>query len=97
MRHTIRGARHVIYFGLPENADFYPGLMNAAGGEDDDDGGGVDADNAATAPLDIRAPVSCLSLFTKYEAHALERIVGTNHCERMVKGGKNTFLLTSRA
>jgi len=84
MRHNIKGARHLILFGLPEHAEFYPGLMNMlmVGPSGDSD-------------VEVEAPSSCLALFTKYDAHALERIVGTKHCERMVKGEKNTFLFCS--
>ena len=84
MRHKIKGARHLIFFGLPEHAEFYPGLMNMLM-----EGPSGDSD------VEVEAPSSCLALFTKYDAHALERIVGTKHCERMVKGEKNTFLFCS--
>ena len=84
MRHKIKGARHLILFGLPEHAEFYPGLMNMLM-----EGPSGDSD------VEVEAPSSCLALFTKYDAHALERIVGTKHCERMVKGEKNTFLFCS--
>jgi len=84
LRHGIKGARHLILFGLPEHAEFYPELMNmlmeGASGESE---------------VEVEAPSSCLALFTKYDAHALERIVGTKHCERMVKGEKSTFLFCS--
>ena len=84
MRHKIKGARHLILFGLPEHAEFYPGLMNMLM-----EGPSGDSD------VEVEAPSSSLALFTKYDAHALERIVGTKHCERMVKGEKNTFLFCS--
>jgi U3 small nucleolar RNA-associated protein 25 len=81
LRHTIKGARHLILFGLPEHPEFYPNLMNMLVGND--------------PRMEVDAPPSCLSLFTKYDAHALERITGTKNCERMVKGEKNTFLFSS--
>ena len=45
--------------------------------------------------LDIDSPMSCLNLFTKYDAQCLERIVGTKHSERMVKSEKKAFLFSS--
>jgi len=89
MRHVIKGARHIILFGLPENMLLYPDLVNMlmaapdGGSRNDEDG------------LGVEEPLSCLALFTKYDALALERIVGTGHCERMVKGEKSTFLFCS--
>ena len=87
MRHLIKGAKHLIMLGLPENAQFYPELLNML----------TDVQSHAndeTADIDS-SPVSCLNLFTKYEAQNLERIVGTKHSERMVKSEKKTFLFSS--
>ena len=84
LRHGIKGARHLILFGLPEHAEFYPELMNM-----------LMEGPSGESEVDVEAPSSCLALFTKYDAHALERIVGTKHCERMVKGEKSTFLFCS--
>ena len=84
LRHKIKGARHVIFFGLPEYAEFYPDVVNMLSNnvEEDDDGDG-----------DItRMPMSCLSLFTKFDAHQLERVVGTAHTDRMVKGEKSSYM-----
>jgi len=90
MRHHIKGARHLIMFGLPEHAEFYPELSNMLSWrpneEDVADGEEL---------MDISAPASCLNLFTRYDAHSLERIVGTKHSNRMVKGDKRTFLFNS--
>ena len=88
MRHHIKGAKHLIMFGLPEHAEFYPELLNMLSWrpkhtEDEE------------YQLDISTPSSCLNLFTKYEAHNLERIVGSKHSDRMIKGEKNTFLFQS--
>ena len=87
MRHNIKGIRHLVFFGLPEHAAFYPSVVNmlndglsATSTEDDD----------AT-----RLPLSCLSLYTKFDAHQLERIVGASHTERMIKGDKSSFLFCS--
>jgi len=79
-RHAIKGVRHVIFLGLPECPDFYSDHVNRLL-----DGFEEEAD--ADAPS-----ASSLALFTKYEAHALERIVGSSNCSRMIKGEKSTFL-----
>lgn len=79
-RHTIKGAKHLIFFGLPEHTEFYSDVVNMLNmGISDDLHGGS----------------SCLALFTKYEAHALERICGKQNGERMLKGEKSTFMFVS--
>ncbi|KAL7525772.1 hypothetical protein ACHAXR_002825 [Thalassiosira sp. AJA248-18] len=88
LRHKIKGARHVIFFGLPEYADFYPSIVNML-----NEGllsNGIEEDDDAS-----RMPMSCLSLFTKFDAHQLERVVGTSHTERMIKGEKSSFMFCS--
>ena len=69
--------------GLPEYPAFYSEHVNRLneGLKDDDEEGASSA--------------SCLALFTKYDSHALERIVGSSNCSRMVKGEKSTFLFSS--
>lgn len=83
-RHVIKGVRHLIFYGLPEHSEFYSGLVNDlnAGLEREDD-------------LEMAAPLSCLALFTRYDALALERIAGQEHCNRMIKGDKSTFMFCS--
>lgn len=84
-RHVIKGARHLIFFGLPEHPEFYPGMVNILN----------DMGKVKTDSLNLEAQASCLCLFTKYDAHALERIVGTSHCGHMMKSEKSTFLFCS--
>lgn len=86
MRHHIKGAKHLILLGLPENANFYPELLNMLSGE---------VNNVNNDFISIESPVTCMSVFTKYDAQSLERIVGTKHSERMVKSEKKTFLFNS--
>jgi U3 small nucleolar RNA-associated protein 25 len=83
LRHHIKGAKHLIMFGLPEYADFYPGLLNML----------ADQPNLNDDALD--SPMSSLGLFTSYDALSLERIVGSKRCERMLSGEKNMFLFKS--
>ena len=89
MRHHIKGAKHLVMLGIPEHAEFYPQLLNMLGWRPKVDELDDDHD------YDIAAPSSCLNLFTTYEIHNLERIVGTKHAERMVKSEKSTHLFTS--
>ena len=85
LRHKIKGVRHVIFFGLPEYAEFYPSIVNML-----NDGLSEWDEEDVT-----RMPMSSLSLFTKYDAHQLERIVGTGNANKMIRGEKSSFLFSS--
>jgi U3 small nucleolar RNA-associated protein 25 len=78
-RHFIKGARHVIFLGLPDVPEFYSQLVNQLND-------GLDKDEDTTT--------SSLALFTKYDAFALERIVGKDNCNSMLSGEKSTFLFS---
>lgn len=83
-RHTIKGVRHLIFLGLPEHPEFYSDHVNAITTTNDD--------------TDVEAMTSvssCLVLCTRYEALALERIVGTGNCRRMLNSQKSTFMFYS--
>ena len=81
LRHDIKGTRHVIFFGLPDYAEFYPAIVNT-----------MNCNVINTVPC---MPVSCLSLFTKYDAHQLEQIVGTSHARRLInQGEKSSFMFS---
>ena len=81
-RHLIKGVRHLILYGLPEHGEFYSELVNMLNvGLDRDDG--------------MEAPMSCLTVFTKFDALALERIVGNEHCKRMIRGEKSSYMFCS--
>lgn len=87
LRHSIKGARHVIFFGLPEYATFFPAVVNMLNeglSHAEEDGDDIS-----------RMPMSCLSLYTKFDAHPLERIVGTSHADRMIRGDKSSYLFNS--
>lgn len=87
LRHKIKGARHIIFFGLPEYDEFYPAVVNMLNeGLAMTDGNEDDVS---------RLPMSALSLFTKFDAHQLERIAGTTHAERMLKGEKSSYVFSS--
>lgn len=84
LRHRIKGAKHLIMFSLPEYPEFYPELLNM-----------LSDDHQDTTEEEMDMPLSCLNLFSKYDAQCLERVVGTKHAERMTKGEKRTFLFNS--
>lgn len=83
-RHKIKGARHLIFFGLPEHPDFYSDMVNS-----------LNNMGKTRVDFDLESPISCLSIFTKYEMHSLERIVGTSHCEHIIKSEKQIFLFNT--
>ena len=77
-RFKLRGARHVIFYSLPEYAHFYPEIVNCLGDTGGSEGLGSD--------------ISCLVLFTQYEKMALERLVGAKRCAHILASAKNTFM-----
>eukprot|EP00980_Cylindrotheca_fusiformis_P014247 scaffold3768_cov94-Cylindrotheca_fusiformis.AAC.1 len=86
-RHIIKGVRHLIFLGLPEHAEFYSSHVNE-----------IQTNNAVLEEEDPEAAAtvsSCLVLCTRYEALALERIVGSDNCTRMLKSPKSTFMFYS--
>lgn len=87
-RYQIKGVRHLIFYGIPEHSDFYAGLINNLNS-------GLKRESDDEEDMDMSARLSCLSVFTKYDALALERIVGTEHCNRMTKGDKSSYMFCS--
>jgi U3 small nucleolar RNA-associated protein 25 len=95
-RHCIKGARHVLFMGLPEHFQFYSDIVNMIGmgidvpSQTEDDGMEILTNGGMQSN-------SSLALFTPYEAHALERICGKSNAERMLQRGttKSTFLFMS--
>ncbi|KAI9727127.1 MAG: rRNA-binding ribosome biosynthesis protein utp25 [Chrysothrix sp. TS-e1954] len=71
-RYRIRGVKHVMFYGVPDNPHFYSELV----------GGflGVTEQEGATAPRDMS--VKCL--FSKWDRLALERIVGSQRIRKML-------------
>ena len=84
-RHAIKGAKHIIFLGLPEQCEYYADHANTMSLASDPTGGGDGAGGS----------LSCLSLFTRYDSHSLERVVGTSNCLRMIKSEKSTFMFHS--
>ena len=92
LRHHIRGVRHLIFLGLPVHADFYVEHVNRLLQAEDNEG--ID-DRDIVGDASAGGASTCLALYTPYEAHALERIVGTANCSRMVQGEKATHIFSS--
>ena len=72
-RYNIRGVRHLVMYGVPENALFYAEFVNVL-------------ESAADSP--------CLALYSKYDALALERVVGTARAHKMLGSAKSTHMFT---
>mmetsp|Transcript_24276 Transcript_24276/g.57295 ORF Transcript_24276/g.57295 Transcript_24276/m.57295 type:complete len:929 (+) Transcript_24276:136-2922(+) len=90
-RHVIKGIRNLIFLGLPEHPEFYADYVNSiqtAGSREDDE---MDLEDDATGTKET----SCLALFTKYEAHALERVVGSTNATRMQSSENSVFMFYS--
>jgi U3 small nucleolar RNA-associated protein 25 len=91
-RYAIKGVQHLIFLGVPEHPEFYSDYVNSIGNI------GRKANDALVDEemmMSASSPISCSVLFTKYEAHALERVVGSGNCSRMLSSPKTTFMFQS--
>ncbi|WFC98287.1 rRNA-binding ribosome biosynthesis protein utp25 [Malassezia yamatoensis] len=82
-RYTIRGARTVVFYGLPDHANYYPELINATlsqRGEDEE----------IPDPAEIAVQV----LYNKYDLLRLERVVGTKQARLMVTEARPMWRFT---
>ncbi|KAH8556050.1 hypothetical protein BGW37DRAFT_479631 [Umbelopsis sp. PMI_123] len=80
-RYNIRGAYHVIFYGLPEHPQYYTEIVNFLALK-------ADASSAEEATF------SCSALFSRYDLLKLERIVGTDRARKMCSSGKNLFVFS---
>jgi len=99
-RHAIKGIRNLIFFGLPEQAEFYSDYVNliataSSGSSIGDQHMMVDTNNEGSSMNNNNKETSCIALFTKYEVHALERIVGSTNCNKMISSTNSTFMFYS--
>lgn len=93
LRHAIRGVKHLIFLGLPEHCEFYADQVNHLMLSSTSSSlPSTTEEDFASAEATV---ASCLSVFTKYDSHALERVVGTSNCHRMVSSDKSTFMFQS--
>jgi len=81
-RYKIRGISSLIFYSAPTRADQFAWMANLL--EEAAAGSGADASSAAAA--------SCLTLYTKYEALALQRLVGDGRARAMLTSAKHTFM-----
>lgn len=97
-RFKIRGARHVVFYSLPEYAHFYPEIVNMLAADYDDSIGlrqKEDDEDAGSGMQDKGLQLqemSSLVLFTDFERMALERLVGAKKTQLMLESEKNTFV-----
>lgn len=75
-RYRIRGARTVVFYGLPEHAQFYPELIN------------VSVHDVTEWDVSELSSVAC---FSRFDLLKLERIVGTTHARRMLGADDSRF------
>ncbi|KAJ1655898.1 rRNA-binding ribosome biosynthesis protein utp25 [Dispira simplex] len=103
-RYRIRGIQHLIFYGLPDHAHYYPELINfmplsmvvqtKSASRDSVVKQTRLALAAATKGLFDGEDWTCTVLFTKYDQLKLERVVGTNLSKKMVIGTKSMFTFT---
>jgi len=93
-RFQIRGARHVIFYSLPEYPHFYSEILNLMTFRDDHTTELEDGDEGVVNKSGSIGDktLTSMTLFSSYEQMALERIVGKKRCEHMTGSDKSTFL-----
>jgi U3 small nucleolar RNA-associated protein 25 len=98
-RHAMKGVKNLIFLGLPEHPEFFSDYVNlitaVSGNNNDDDRMLLDDGNNNNNNNNHNKDTSCIALFTKYEAHALERVVGSNNCNRMMRSNNTAFMFYS--
>lgn len=83
-RYILRGAKTIVWFGLPDHKDFYSefleNMFNLGDKQDVHDREAVDVGD-----------VSVMALYSKFDFLKLERIVGTDMANRMVNEEKSNW------
>ena len=69
-RYRIRGARHFVFYALPEHEHFYSEFINLI----------EQGDN------------SCTVLFNQFDMFALERVVGSERAQKMLRSEKDVHM-----
>ncbi|KAM9777992.1 U3 small nucleolar RNA-associated protein 25 homolog [Neosynchiropus ocellatus] len=78
-RYTVKGARNLIFYGLPSFPHFYSEVCNmlSAGGRDE------------------AAGWTCTALYSRYDAHKLAAIAGGQRAAQMLRSDKTVHLFVT--
>ena len=83
-RYRIRGAKTIVFYALPDHAQFYTEFVNTAFIRSrGDDGEGTELDDSE---------VSSRVLFSRFDALRLERVVGTEDARELLGSGEGEFV-----
>ncbi len=74
-----------MFYGVPENAHFYAELVNMLVNTGDS-GASIDGQ------LAVESNAIITTLYNRFDALKLERLVGTKRVGRMIHGDKETFM-----
>ncbi|UZJ53314.1 hypothetical protein CBS101457_002634 [Exobasidium rhododendri] len=86
-RYMLRGAKTIVWFGLPEHKDFYSEFLENMFKVGDKNGGNDEEQ------VDV-GEVSVIAMYSKYDFLKLARIVGTSMATRMIGEEKNSWRFT---
>uniref|UniRef100_A0A0K2UV72 U3 small nucleolar RNA-associated protein 25 homolog n=1 Tax=Lepeophtheirus salmonis TaxID=72036 RepID=A0A0K2UV72_LEPSM len=81
-RFRIKGVRHLVFYQLPQNPQFYPELVNHMLFQNRK-GGGSDGHMSVTV------------LYDKYDVHRVSAVAGTDRCSKMFTSDKSTHMFMS--
>ncbi|KAK7503494.1 hypothetical protein BaRGS_00005415 [Batillaria attramentaria] len=81
-RFKLRGLKHIIFYELPQYAHFYSEMCNLL-----EDPGRISAISTDT--------LTCTVIFSKYEAHKLAEVVGTERAKHMLTSDRDVHMLIS--
>ncbi|WVO21378.1 uncharacterized protein IAS62_002686 [Cryptococcus decagattii] len=82
-RYKIRGAKTIVFYSLPDHAQFYSELMETPF---------LASKNKLEDEVDVdEAEVSSRVLFSRFDALKLERVVGSENARRLLKSGESRF------
>ena len=97
-RFRIGGVRHVVFYGVPSYAHFFPELVNLI---DNDSGGGSSSSSSGTKKRSLLADKNSDTgkrqvtvLFSRFDLPRLERVVGRSRARRLVHtDDKKVFII----
>lgn len=82
-RYRLRGAKTIVFYALPDHAQFYTEFMNTPFIQSKgDEGVGTELDEG---------DVSSRVLFSRFDMLRLERVIGTADARRMLGSGEGRF------